>query len=860
MKQGDDVSVSLAEALRDRYALERQLGRGGMATVYLVRDLKHDRPVALKVLHPDLAHLLGAERFHREIRFAARLQHPNILSVHDSGDADGFFWFTMPYVEGESLRDRLRREGTLPVADAVRLVREIAEALGYAHRRGIIHRDIKPENVMLSHGHALVADFGIARSTDRSAGDTTGATLTETGMTVGTVTYMSPEQASGGRDLDGRSDIYSLGCLLHELLAGQPPFSGASTMAVITQHFMTPAPPLCTLREDVPRHVEAAVLRALAKQPEGRFATAEDFAAALEVVTPAAPAATVPIAAVSAKVLAVLDFIDLGEDQSLSWLGGGMAEAVQLDLQRVGGLTVVARDRIARAVRDRGGKARTPDDAAGVGRAVAARWVVLGGYQSVGSKLVITTQCVSATDGRVLAARRFEGGLEEVFAIQDRVAAAVVESLSGDLPTVEVPRPPRPVARVLAAYEAYAKGRQAFRQFGPAAFDEAERWYRQALEADSTYALAYSGLGALYAFRYIVKTRREDLDAAVTHLERALELDPDLGEARTWQCYAYTRLHRYREAELAGLRASELAPDTFYAHYMLAVARHLGALDERRPRDVGSAVGPYLRGVLAEPTAEPGYLGLGWLFAVAGQYAPAKMLIDCALRIERSGVTRDFKFVGARTLRAGLHLRDHEPAESRRLLLEATELYPGIDHVYSASFTAMSHCLLGELALRAAVYDEAIGAFERAQEIAAASSHRIGMGYLAARAQYGQARAFRWLGMKREAAAAASVADEILERRGDYAFEWMWGASEGEARYDAAAWLAAVGRLDAALTELERAIEAGWRDVALLDRESEFERYQGEPGLRELRSRLEALPAIPVPPEIAGLPGRLGLA
>ncbi len=255
-----EILAALTEALRERYALGRELGRGGMATVYLARDLRHDRPVALKVLHPELAHAVGSERFGREIRFAARLQHPHILSVHDSGVADGMLWFTMPYVEGESLRDRLRRDGALPSADAVRLAREVAEALGSAHRQGIIHRDIKPENVLLSHGHALVADFGIARSTERRSGAAGEATLTETGMALGTVTYMSPEQAGGRRDTDGRTDIYSLGCMLHELLAGEPPFGGPSAMAVITQHFMTPPPPLRTLRPGVARHIEAAVI------------------------------------------------------------------------------------------------------------------------------------------------------------------------------------------------------------------------------------------------------------------------------------------------------------------------------------------------------------------------------------------------------------------------------------------------------------------------------------------------------------------------------------------------------------------------------------------------------------------------
>src|SRR6185295_10886463 len=215
-----DLREQLQSGLADRYRLERELGRGGMATVFLAHDLRHDRPVALKVLHPELAATMGPERFQREIKLAARLQHPHILSVHDSGETAGYLWFTMPFIEGESLRDRLSREQQLPVEDALRLTREMAEALDYAHRHGVIHRDIKPENILLSEGHALVADFGIARAV--SAGD--DRKLTETGMAVGTPAYMSPEQAAGDKDPDPRSDIYSLATVLYEMLAGETPF------------------------------------------------------------------------------------------------------------------------------------------------------------------------------------------------------------------------------------------------------------------------------------------------------------------------------------------------------------------------------------------------------------------------------------------------------------------------------------------------------------------------------------------------------------------------------------------------------------------------------------------------------------
>src|SRR5215213_9136028 len=293
------VNSPLADGLRDRYLLERELGRGGMATVYLARDLQHDRLVALKVLHQELAHALGPERFVREIQVAARLQHPHILPVFDSGTAKQSNsavespWFTMPYVAGESLRQRLSREPQLPLRDAVRIALEVADALGYAHAQGIVHRDVKPENLLLSGDHCVIADFGVAQALDAAGGER----LTETGITVGTPLYMSPEQASGDRQLDGRSDLYSLGCVLYEMLAGEPPFTGRTAQAIIARRLSEPVPRLRTLR-DVPQVVEQAVAKALARSPADRFVDTSQFAQALEAIgrQPAVPTEPAPAA------------------------------------------------------------------------------------------------------------------------------------------------------------------------------------------------------------------------------------------------------------------------------------------------------------------------------------------------------------------------------------------------------------------------------------------------------------------------------------------------------------------------------------------------------------------------------------
>jgi Tol biopolymer transport system component len=274
-----DLIARLQEALADRYRLDRELGQGGMATVYLAQDLRHDRKVALKVLRPELAAILGGDRFLQEIKTTANLQHPHILPLHDSGEAGGSVFYVMPYVEGETLRDRMNREKQLPVDDAIRIAREVAGALDYAHRHGVVHRDIKPENILLHDGAALVADFGIALAVSRSDG---GTRMTETGMSLGTPHYMSPEQAMGEREITPRSDVYALGCITYEMLTGDPPFTGSTAQAIVARVVTEQPRQITTQRRTVPPHVEAAVLTALEKLPADRFASAAEFAEALE--------------------------------------------------------------------------------------------------------------------------------------------------------------------------------------------------------------------------------------------------------------------------------------------------------------------------------------------------------------------------------------------------------------------------------------------------------------------------------------------------------------------------------------------------------------------------------------------------
>ena len=290
-----NYAINSVRSLAARYTIQRELGSGGMATVFLGWDVKHKRQVAVKILKPELSVSLGAERFLREIETTANLRHPHIVPLYDSGEAHGALYYVMPFVEGESLRERLKRDGQLPLDDAIRIAREVAGALSYAHARGVVHRDIKPENILLESGHAVVTDFGIARAV-REAGT---ESLTGAGISLGTPAYMSPEQAAGEREVDGRTDLYSLGCVLYEMLGGQPPFTGPSTPSIIRQHLVAEPRPIATLRPTVPAPVWAALERALAKNPADRFGLVSQFADALGPAEPAAvstmPASTTPL-------------------------------------------------------------------------------------------------------------------------------------------------------------------------------------------------------------------------------------------------------------------------------------------------------------------------------------------------------------------------------------------------------------------------------------------------------------------------------------------------------------------------------------------------------------------------------------
>jgi len=554
----------LPKVLGDRFTVEREIGRGGMATVYLGHDRKHDRPVAIKVLRQEVAAGVGPDRFLREIRTAARLQHPHIMPLHDSGEADGFLYYVMPYTPGETLRERLDRERQLPIDDALRITRDVANALDYAHGNGIVHRDIKPENIFLSGGHALVMDFGIARAVSQSTGEDS---ITFAGFAVGTPQYMSPEQGAAERSIDGRADVYALGCVHYEMLSGHPPFLGTSAQEILARHAIDPVPRLRTSRPDVPEHVERAVEKALAKAPAARFPTAAAFIDACERPTElpatlrsslrtwALPAAILVIVAgfgawalwsrasdkasanagAAAPSVAVLAFKNIGRDSSNEALSDGISEEIAATIGRIPGLSVKA----PRSSFSLKGKNLTIQE---IGTALNVRYLVDGSLQKDANRLRVRVALIAAANDSTLWTSEYNRPLGDVFAIQDEIARAIASELSVQLaPATSASISRRPTTSV-EAHEFYLRGRYFFEKRDSTSLRKAREYFALAIARDSSYALAYTGLGDTYshssAFGYTMP--RNSMPLATTYVDRALALDSAQAEAHASRAFIAT--------------------------------------------------------------------------------------------------------------------------------------------------------------------------------------------------------------------------------------------------------------------------------------------------------------------------------
>jgi serine/threonine-protein kinase len=627
-----DLLERLRSALTDRYAVALEIGRGGMATVFLADDLKHDRRVAIKVLHPELAASVGAERFLQEIKTVAGLTHPHVLPLHDSGETDGLLYFVMPYVEGESLRQRLERDKQLPIEEAISIAQEVAGALDHAHRHEVIHRDIKPANILLEEGHAVVTDFGVARAINEAGGEK----VTATGMAVGTPAYMSPEQASG-EEVEARSDLYALGCVLYEMLAGEPPLVGTTPQSTAAKRLTDRPTPLPALRDTVSPELGQVVEKVLSRTPADRYATAPEFAEALSSISPGVVgtslsrsarrsarvglitavvlgAAAVAIwfaqrptgtaSTLDPNAIAVLPFVNMSDDASNEYFSDGISEELLNLLAKIPELRVTSRSS-AFSFKDQN------LTIAEIAERLNVAHILEGSVRMAGSEVRITAQLIDARSDTHLWSETWNRTLDDIFAVQDEIAAEVVAQLKvtllGAVHAVEESDP--------EAYALFLQARHLGRQFTAETLEQSIALYQEALAIDPDYAAAWSGLASTYYYQagnYPVRPFDEGLQLARAAANRAAAIDQE--NAQAYALLGNIAMDHDKDLATAArylTRALELDPtdaDIIGAAAFLALS--LGRLDE------AIALNEYA--VTLDPVNPQRHVYLAWAYRLAG--------------------------------------------------------------------------------------------------------------------------------------------------------------------------------------------------------------------------------------------------
>jgi serine/threonine-protein kinase len=713
---GEAVS-RLAAALSDRYLIERELGAGGMATVYLAEDLKHRRKVALKVLKPELGAVLGAERFINEIRTTANLQHPNLLPLFDSGEADGHLFYVMPFVEGETLRARLATERQLPVDETVRLISLLAGALDFAHARGVVHRDLKPENILLQAGQPIIADFGIALAVAEAGGER----VTQTGLSLGTPHYMSPEQAAGSQAVDARSDQYALGATAYEMLTGEPPHTGPTTPAIVAR-LMTEKPrDIRSTRPAVPTGVDAAIQRALEKSPADRFASCGAFAGAMASGAVAASAATTDapdagiaigleshrtapprrasgrrfgliggllaltsVAVVAAvltrrapfsessgatvtasateRSLVVLPFTSVGGDTANSYFAAGIADELTSALMQIPGLRLAGRASAAR-VKEQGGGARE------IGEALNVAAVLDGSVRRSGDRIRVSAELTSAGDERVIWSQTYERSLADVFAVQDEITREIVAALQLRLVSAGGARgmSARGGTTNLEAYDLYLRALPLYQGRGSGLL-EAERYLVEAVSRDPGYARAHALLAStLLAQPYFVLVSARDVaERGRAAALRAIALDDSLADGHQALAHAHAEANEWVAARREYERAIALDPQFVEAHYRMGEMLYRMGL----PRE---SLGHLEAAHRLDPlyTQNNAYRSL--TMAMIGRFEEAIAVAQRALALEPEHITANQWYALALEL-AGR--REEAAAQARRVLA-----LPGISPV-----------------------------------------------------------------------------------------------------------------------------------------------------------------------------------
>jgi serine/threonine protein kinase/tetratricopeptide (TPR) repeat protein len=815
------------------YRVERVLGSGGMGVVYLAVDTRLGRRVAVKTMRGGSGGAAdGIDHLFNEARAAAALVHPNVAGLYDCGLTDGIPWFVMEYVAGVSLRSVLR-PGGLPEAEVVRHAAQIAAALEYAHARGLIHGDIKPENLLLTDdGIVKVIDFGLARDAHVRPQESDGSP-----PLGGTLRYMAPELLAGETPTPA-ADIYSVGVLLHEMATGErggAGFDGALQTPAGTDERGTMA------RLPNHRRIAGVIDRCLSLASAARYRNGAELAAALAGATEQAPPLT---DRKQPPRLVILDLLcTSGGD---GWLGTAIAESVAASLARLDSVSVATRRRAHDVIARDAAAPEQAMAAVDLGRALAAQWVISGTYAQSGATIRISPTLVQVSTGTEHRLAAVEGLLQAVFDMQESVVAALLEALdigARDLAS----RDERHVdTRNLPAYEHYGRGKHCLYRMAADALSDAIRHFEQAVQLDSGYALAYSGLGTAYSLQFLRTSNPDDVARASTNLERATSLDPTLGEPYPWLVNLRFRQNQPAGALEAAAKGVALQPDLPEAHYFCGGIHYMMA--EYPHCDVRTAPRRLAECIRLEPLFHPAWIVLGATATFLGQHATAVAILSEAMALEAEPDLA-YRFVGAHTLRGIALARFGDEAGARRTLQEALGVLERREHLYRETFRVLSYCALGDIALRAGDPEEALAHFRHARRITTDTPRVVGSSRLTIRADAGLAAAYAAAGAVARGLQLADEAIARLETVASHTGTITFECGLGQLCLDLSLAHVRLGRPDEAAALLARGLASGWRDRTRIASDPELQPLHAHPAVARAMAALpdDPGPSIDVP-------------
>ncbi|MGZ4814853.1 MAG: protein kinase domain-containing protein [Terriglobales bacterium] len=820
------------------YRILRKLGAGGMGIVYLAEDVRLRRQVAFKVLPEQFASDHDAiDRFQREARAVASLTHPGIAALYDIGEFDATRYLTMEYVPGRDLQDELIA-GPLPRDRFFDFAAQIADAIEHAHLRGVLHRDLKPSNIMITpEGRVKVLDFGLAKILDRD--DRADTALTATGNFVGTLQYCAPEVLRGSA-ATRLSDIYSFGVILYQMACGRLPTEGLTGSSLIAAIMYGQLQSPHTVNPTIDERLESLIMRTISIRPGDRPQSAADLATRLKEVaagsTSQAPQHAVP----SLTILAVLDFQNTSEDSSLNWLGTGLADTLTSDLKRLKLVNVISRERIQEASRRFNVPSSGHSGLVQLGRELGARWIVLGSFQRAGGRLRILPRMIEVASGDETAIAKVDGSWEDVFELQDRVVADVMSSLKVTLDSSAMERIAAPDTLHLEAYEQYAQGRQAFHRLGKESLEVARQHFERAVALDPQYAMAYAGLGATHAMRYIHRTDPADLDCAARYSERALELDAELGEPYPWLSYAYMRQGKVESAIRTGLAGVQRQPDLVFAHYFLGAAYIVDS--EHNLNSHQAAVQHLLNATLADARWAATWLCLAQVAICCGAYGDAEHFLMEGTSYEDRGPGFGH-FIGFKLLLGTLERHRGNNQRARENYIDSNRRLEVCDHVYREAFQALTSCGLGEILLSENQHEAAHSEFRRASRLVKEYPRMLGRTRVLARTTIGMSMA--------TASTDEARARQLLEEASVLVNEvartpqsFVWDAALGQLYLGFAAACTALSEFDRALAALHKAGASGWRDAHWLIAAPELAPLRSTTEFQTIVEHLRSLPEL----------------